>query len=173
MPEEPEEYDIYYSKFAVGDKPYCVWERDLAKRNLEYLESLDPTYFEYVAEVNGTQLDAGDSSARRHAAVAIRFAYHHGLETLFAILFAALQAPDCVVGWMQRYDTESLRDLVRSVDRRKPRYLKVKPKPYTWEGISAKIIPSPADDDGTFAVCSNSSGTSGAVSPESSSTKTK
>jgi|SRR5215203_452106 len=142
---------IEYSKFAVGTRPYCVWEHDLAKRNIEYLESLDATYFNYVANLYSTALRSDDADAQHHAAGATRFAYHHALETLFALLLTALQAPDCVIGWMQRYTASSLRELVRSVDRARHPYLKIKPIPYTWEGIAAEIILAPPNDDGTAA----------------------
>jgi hypothetical protein len=106
-----DERRIYYSKFAVCEKPYCVWEWNLPERNLEYLERVDPTYFDYVGRVNAKKLGTDDG---QHAAMAIRTAYHHGLETLFALMFAAIQAPDCVVGWMQRYSMGQLRSLVTS-----------------------------------------------------------
>jgi transcriptional regulator with XRE-family HTH domain len=152
--EEPgSEYEpgIEYSKFAVGTRPYCVWEHDLAERNIEYIESFDSAYFDYVANLYSTALHSDDVDAQHHAAIATRVTYHHALESHFALLFASLQAPDCVVGWMQRYNANSLRVLVRSVDRARHPYLKVKPVPYTWEGIAAEIISAPPNYDGTFA----------------------
>jgi hypothetical protein len=89
--------------FMVGDRPHEVWDWDLDKRNLEYLESLDPDYFLYVARTNYPNLEAEESKDRQRAATAIRVAYHHGLESLFSLVFAALQARHCVVGWMQVY----------------------------------------------------------------------
>jgi hypothetical protein len=57
------------------------------------------------------------------------------------MLFAALQAPGCVVGWMQKYKPEQLRSLVRSVDIAEvPRYLAIRPDPITWEGITQKVF---------------------------------
>jgi hypothetical protein len=89
--------------FAVGTAPYCVWDWDLHERNLEYLESLDPDYFDYVGRANLPHLDSEDPKERRRVATAIRTAYHHGLESFFGLLFATLQAPRCVAGWMQAY----------------------------------------------------------------------
>lgn len=129
---------IAYKPFAVYDEAYCTWEWDLPERNLQYLRSIDPVYFEYVAEANKEGLK---SVHKQRAAVAIRTGYHHGLETLFALLFAALQAPGCVVGWMHKYKNEQLRALVRSVDGTEvPRYLAVTPDPYTWEGVSNVVF---------------------------------
>lgn len=143
--------------FAVGTVPYCVWDWDLKERNFEYLESLDPDYFDYVGKTNLPHLDAENPSERRRAATAIRAAYHHGLESFFALLFATLQAPGCVVGWMQVYSPADLRAMVRSVDpglwgkreqRKQTRafrekllpYVWVKPRAFSWwEGISKAI----------------------------------
>jgi len=66
--------------------------------------------------VNLPHLDDEDTEERRRAAMAIRTAYHHGLESFFALLFATLQAPFCVAGWMQVYSPAGLRDIVRSAD---------------------------------------------------------
>jgi hypothetical protein len=55
-----DERRIYYSKFAVGEKPYCVWEWNLPERNLEYLGRVDPTYFDYVGRVNAKKLGTND-----------------------------------------------------------------------------------------------------------------
>jgi hypothetical protein len=123
MPEEEtvassqeSEHELSAMVFAVGRDPYCVWDWDLEERNFEYLESLDPFYFDYVARTNAPNLEADDPQQRRRAAIAIRTAYHHGLECFFGLLFASLQAPGCVVGWMQAYTPAKLRRLVGSVD---------------------------------------------------------
>lgn len=150
--------------FAVGPDPYCVWDWDLAQRNLEYLRSLDPDYFHYVGRINLPHLEANDLMERRRAATAIRTAYHHGLESFFALLFAALQAPHCVVGWMQAYSPADLRVLVKAVDpglwgrgegRNQARADRERLLPYVWlrprsllrwEGISGAIH-RPAGDN--------------------------
>lgn len=141
--------------FAVGDKPYCVWDWDLDRRNVEYLESLDPAYFAYVGRVNLAYLEADDPKERQRAATSIRMAYHHGLESLFALVFAALQARHCVVGWMQMYTPAELRRLVKAAglswkrderdemrayrDRVLP-YVWLKPREFLWGGISKALI---------------------------------
>ncbi len=55
-----DERRIYYSKFAVGEKPYCAWEWNRPERNLEYLERVDPTSFDYVGRVNAKKLGIDD-----------------------------------------------------------------------------------------------------------------
>jgi hypothetical protein len=51
------ESGIYYKKFAVGDEAWCVWDRDLPERKLRYLRTIDPGYFDYVAEANKEKLE--------------------------------------------------------------------------------------------------------------------
>jgi hypothetical protein len=163
-PDEEPQHEYGSRFFAMGEEPYCVWDWDLTQRNLEYLESLDPDYFDYVGRANVPHLEADDSKERRRAATAIRAAYHHGLESFFALLFATLQAPFCVVGWMQVYSPAELRELVRAVDpslwgrdeRRKQvrayrdhllPYVWVRPRSFLyWEGIS-KAIHRPAGNE--------------------------
>ena len=83
--------------FAVADEPYCCWEYDLAERNQRFLATLDATYFHYVADRHFEEVEGEN---RQRAAVALRAAYHHGLETLFSLLGALTQAPDAVPAWL-------------------------------------------------------------------------
>ena len=107
--------------------------------------------------MNLPHLDDEDTEERRRAAMAIRTAYHHGLESFFALLFATLQAPFCVAGWMQVYSPAGLRDIVRSADpglwgvgeRREQvvafrekllPFLWLRPRSFVgWEGVSRAI----------------------------------
>ncbi|MHB1317534.1 MAG: hypothetical protein ACYCYF_02825 [Anaerolineae bacterium] len=128
---------IQYSRFAVDKTPMCVWEWDLQERNLAFIESIDPTYFAYLADVHEQRLADADHS--QHAALSIRMAYAHGLETFFAFLLAAVQAPDCVIGWVHAYSDSDLRDLVRKVQRRESVLTKLNIDRVTWETVSSEI----------------------------------
>jgi len=103
---------IVCSRFAVGETPYCVWEWDLTERNLEFIEGLKPELFAYLAEVHNRELTGEQPQL---AALALRALYSQGLETLFALLMATVQAPDCIVGWLPKYTLTQLRDLVRKI----------------------------------------------------------
>ena len=98
--------------FAVADEAYCCWEYDLADRNLRFLATLDAGYFQYVAE---RHIEHIDGENRQRAAVALRAAYHHGLETLFSLLGALTQAPDAVPAWLPKCSTPALRKVVESL----------------------------------------------------------
>ena len=64
--------------FVVNETPYCIWDVDLRQLDLRYLKSIDPTYFQRVAEVNGKLL-AGENPEAKYAATALRAAYSHGM----------------------------------------------------------------------------------------------
>jgi hypothetical protein len=98
--------------FAVDETPYCVWEEDLRERNLRFVESIDYRYFEYIATTHAANLEGED---QQRAAIALRTGYHHALETFFTLLCAAVQAPGCVVGWIQKCQPGQLRSLVRKI----------------------------------------------------------
>lgn len=138
MSEEPR-FDVEFKSFAVNGKARCYWDTELRRKNMEFIRDIDPEYFYYAAIAHRDHLDGG-SGNRAHAAMSIRFSYHHGIETLFALLFAGLQAPGCVVGWIQQYTPEDLRELVGMVGGKPPRYLWLRPEPFTWQGIAETVF---------------------------------
>lgn len=124
------------SRFVVDDTPYACWEWNLRERNLEFLRGVDPSYYTYVADANAAHLD--DTDDRQKAALAIRIAYSHALETLFALIGALVQAPGCVFGWLLVYQNRELKSLVRKLaDRHRVRtVLQFEP---TWVNISRAV----------------------------------
>jgi hypothetical protein len=78
----------------------------------------------------------------------LRSAYHHGLETLFALICATLQAPDCVVGWLQKYQPSQLRRMVSSINEGNGDFLvKLKIDRINWESIADKIVQFRSQDE--------------------------
>jgi len=73
------------------------------------LRSLDADYFTFQGRQFARSLETEDA---QRAAVALRSAYSHALETFFALLFAAIQAPDCVPAWLALYQPAELVALV-------------------------------------------------------------
>lgn len=70
----------------------------------------------------------------------IRALYGQALETFFAMLFATLQAPYCVVGWLQKYNRRDLLELINIVtENREFKLFKVFLKQNRWECISETI----------------------------------
>lgn len=128
---------IHYSKFAVGDAPYCVWGPDLPDQNMRFLESLDPDFFSHMAEVHGTALN--NDHGKKHSALALRLFYSHALETMLSLLCAAAQAPDCVVGWICLYREEHLKSTLNALSVGSPILLKLNLEEPTWDALGQAI----------------------------------
>jgi hypothetical protein len=110
---EQETHTLLNYKFVVGDKPFCFWGFDLKARNLEFLNSFDPTYFEFLATRAYQELD---NEAKMHASILIRTSYYHSLETFFSLLGATIQAPHFVIGWIMKCGNTDLRDFIKRVN---------------------------------------------------------
>jgi hypothetical protein len=103
--------------FGVGDTAFCCWEYDLIERNVRFLTGLDAEYFGRLAEILSEHL-GGDGGGT--ASIALRAAYHQGVETLFSMLGAYAQAPECVPGWLACCKSEDLRKIVEGLRRGSP-----------------------------------------------------
>lgn len=121
--------------FVVNEEPYCLWERDTAARNLEFLNGLDPDYFEYSLN---THLAAEDD---KRASVALRVSLHHSIETLFSLLGAFIQAPDCAYAWLAKCSNSDLRTLVERIAKRAPAiYTKLNLSSITWKSVAESVF---------------------------------
>jgi hypothetical protein len=131
--------------YSVLDEPYCLWEIDLTKRNLEFLSGIDAEYFWYLAKTHVDTLN--DKETANRAAASLRLGFYNGAETLFSLLGALLQAPDCVYAWVAQCTTGQLRWLLRRIqshDAQLP--LKVKLEHLSWDTI-AKAVLQPSNSD--------------------------
>jgi hypothetical protein len=124
---------MQYSRFATDMKPWCVWDWDLKDQTATFLQTFDATYFDYLANLHADRLEGDDA---RHAATAIRTTYCHAMETLFALLGAIVQAPDCVPGWIQKYRPEHLDQLVEKISKGREVYSKVRAERLTWQTLA-------------------------------------
>ncbi len=121
--------------FAVGDEPYCLWEQDVAGRTRDFLTGLDPEFFSYVLN---THMETEDE---KRASVAIRLAWHHATETLFSLLGAFVQAPDCPYAWISMCRTEELREVVRRIGIGDQTLITGWVKPFTgWSDVAAAVL---------------------------------
>jgi len=134
---------MQYSKFVVDETPWCAWEWDLEKQNLNFIEGVDPHYFSYLAR---SYVYSPDEEQEHRAALALRAAYSHGLETLFAFLFAAIQAPDCVIGWVHKYEIPNLKSLLEKVNHSQQINAKVEIASVSWKNIANTLLLFSLDD---------------------------
>src|SRR3989442_9065929 len=72
--------------------------------------------------------------------MALRSAYHHGLETLFTLICAGLQAPGCVAAWILLSRSSDLRSLVAAIQGGHARILNhLELSEVSWSGLSERI----------------------------------
>ncbi len=134
---------VPFRQFVVNETPWCLWDPDIPARNLELIKKIDPDYFRYIADGNAEILEKSDDKAtRQHASVSVRITYSHALETLFALLAATVQAPDCVVGWLLKYRPGDIPAIVAKINSGTPLLSNFDPVPRSWRDI-ADIVFSP------------------------------
>lgn len=124
--------------FVINETAYACWDWELKSKNREFLEGIEPDYFCYLVRSHADQLEGEN---QHKAALTLRLAYSHGLETLFALLCTAIQAPRCAIGWMLNYRNADLVDLVKKVSAHRPVYTRLKGEHVTWMSL-AKLIHS-------------------------------
>lgn len=132
----------YYVPFVVNDKSYCLWDDDISSKNMDLLNRIDPEYFEYLAKINFDILEnenETDKKIRQHAAIALRIGYSQGLEALFALLCSAIQAPNCVVGWLLKYQNTDLQNVVNKINECQFVYSRLIEPNISWKTL-AKVV---------------------------------
>lgn len=134
MPEPPQ---LPHIKFAVNETPYCFWDLDVHGKNLEFINQIDPKYFEHVSDMHGGLLEG---EQKQYVAATLRIAYSQGLETLFALMCAVVQAPDCVIGWFLKYRNSELFDLVRKIKEGRSIYSKLRCHRVNWRVIADLVF---------------------------------
>jgi hypothetical protein len=97
----------------VYESPMIFWDDDHPNNQLRILRQFDTGYFRYLSEVHGLNLQ---EQTRAHAGIALRTAYSHAAETLFALTCAALQAPHYPIGWLLKYRYEEMRQILMKVN---------------------------------------------------------
>lgn len=123
------------SIFAVNDEPYCLWETNIQERNRAFLNGIDSEYFTYVLD---THLEAEDE---KRALVAIRLSLHHATETMFSLLGAFVQGPDCAYAWIAKCNSTELREFVKRLNQEDQTLITKLPiKRMNWKSVADIIF---------------------------------
>ncbi len=130
--------------FLVVDRAYCMWDGDLTRRNLSFVESIDPAYFEYLAT---THIEKVECDERHYAAMSMRSGYHHALETFFMLLGASIQAPECVVGWFQKCQPRHLREILNALDVGDRLLNRLGLERVSWADVASRVLLFSYDDE--------------------------
>jgi hypothetical protein len=129
---------LEHSVIVVNHEPYCIWDVGLKNRNIEFIKTIDSEYFDYIAKIHADKIDSPDD---KRASVALRVAYHHALETLFSLIGAFVQAPECVFAWMIQCKTNELKDFVGRINRHdKEIFNKLNVDDITWESVASTVF---------------------------------
>lgn len=129
------------TQIVIDEKPFCVWELDQNRRNHNFIKNFDPYYFRYIANMHNSVFKSDEESENhQYSALSIRLTYSHALETFFAFLFASLQAPDCLSGWLKKYSPKDLENLIQKVSHRKNILTKIKLESISWVSIAKCIF---------------------------------
>ncbi|MBD1807740.1 hypothetical protein H6F98_20140 [Microcoleus sp. FACHB-SPT15] len=135
--------NLQHRFFLVDERPLCIWDKDIRQKTLKFLENIDSGYFDYIVNVHLQTLNQGDKSTDKesqYAALALRTAYSQALETLFALICAAIQAPWCVPAWINAYKNDELRQLVEKIHTKKPIRSLLGGESPSWSSICAFIF---------------------------------
>jgi hypothetical protein len=126
---------VQSSIFVVNDEPYCIWELDILERNREFLNGIDTEYFDYVLKVH---VEANDE---KRASIALRTTLHHAIETMFSLIGAYIQAPDCVYAWIAKCTNKDLREVVKKIgDFQNNLFTKLKLEKISWDHVSESVF---------------------------------
>jgi hypothetical protein len=125
--------------FVVNEEPYALWDPDLRTRSLQFLDSIDPEFFAFLAESHAEKLESIEH--RRRVAPAVRMAYLHGIETLMTLLGATAQAPQAPYAWVALARTEWLRTVVDRITKGDPTlHTELIKWDRTWGGLAARVF---------------------------------
>jgi hypothetical protein len=125
--------------FLVNDEPYSLWDPDPGRRTSQFLNSIDPGYFSYLAESHAEHLDAAEHT--RRVATAARMTYLHGVETLMTLAGAAVQAPQAPYAWVALAKTELLRAVIERISKGDATlHTELVQWDRTWEGLARRVF---------------------------------
>lgn len=112
-------FEIQYRFFLIDEKPYCVWDTNVGAKTIEFLDSLEPEYYEYIANKHIRGALSKYKKLSRFSSLTIRATYSQALETLFALISSFIQAPQCIPAWFATYRNIDLESIVGKIHNRK------------------------------------------------------
>ena len=121
--------DLECRYLMINQRPLCVWGTNIDKNNKDFIDSIDPDYFDYLRSIHSQAFDRDEivdlDVQSQYAALSLRTAYSQSLETLFSLMFSTIQSPYCVPAWMNSYKNHELKNLVEKVHQGKEPILSI------------------------------------------------
>jgi hypothetical protein len=137
-PEEAQTRRLLGLPIVIDTTALVFWDRDHARTQRTFLDRIDPSYFRYLARLHESQLDGDD---RLNAGVALRITYSHALESLFALIGAAVQAPRTPAGWILKYQYRELRNLVTKISNGQDYDNRLNLERARWPAVARALAP--------------------------------
>lgn len=131
-----------YAHLVISERKLAFWDSEINQKNLDFINMLEPEYFKFLAKVNFDILNSDNHliKEKQFAAMNLKAIYSQGLETLFSLLFATVQAPDCVIGWILKYENKELETVVGDFDKGEKIFTKFHEEIITWNDISNLVF---------------------------------
>jgi hypothetical protein len=137
--------DLQYMFYMVDERPLCIWGNDIRSQTINFIDSVDSAYFEFMADLIIQNIQEGENSKAKesqYSAIAIRALYSQAIETLFSFICALVQAPLCIPAWINSYKISELRHIVKRIDNYLPVYSQIKSETLSWTKISEVVFSS-------------------------------
>ena len=123
------------SGFYVHEEPFCIWDFETKVTARQFLGGIDTDYFDYLLNLH---LSAEDE---KRAAISLRTTLHHALETMFSLIGAFVQAPDCPHAWIPKCNNTTLRRLLEAIDREdRTLFTKLPIERVSWLQIATQVF---------------------------------
>jgi hypothetical protein len=135
-------FDIEYRVFLVDERPYCVWDTNFKSKVFDFLESLDPEYYEFLANKHIKGILSKNKKTSKYSSLALRTAYSQALETFFALISSCIQAPNCPHAWFTTYKNIDLENIVRKIHNKQALTTQLKNSTLNWKNISDALLQS-------------------------------
>ena len=105
--------------------------------NMRAAEGIRPEFFSQRSIHLSRQLDGAEAA---WAAMSLRADYGHACESVLSLLFASIQAPRCIFGWLHLYKNEDLTELcLRTLEGREYPHMLLE-SPGGWREIAGRIL---------------------------------
>ena len=125
------------SCFYVNESPRAFWDWELKKRNIDFIRSINPDYFNFIVENNLKEVTPENE---HNVAILMRQIYSQSLELLFALLCSVVQAPTCTIGWMLSYSNYELIETIKKIDNEEEIRSSLKIDHISWQSLSNLIF---------------------------------
>lgn len=132
----------YCRPVIIHERKIAFWDYEISQKNLEFINQIDPAYFDFIAEINLNLINSEETSItqKQYAATNLRTAYSQALEVLFSFLFATLQAPHCVIGWILKYSNDDLQKVVKDFSNEENLHIGFHNEIKNWNDLSNLVF---------------------------------